>query len=313
MEIKSVAQRYVTHNYGNLLTVSEPDFDRQNHTWRVGIQSDYPYVITDDSLINSRLLKFLTLRNLGSLTYDKNLKLIESTPPEECVKKVETLLTRWERKAEEIIVKASATHIARIGVAKEALHPIVMVLERFLEPDVELIPFSDVQREADPQRTEMWLTLLEQLGLVRRIERGYTYGNLFTTMRAKEDNNETFITMAMAHIIREQYPTLRHVFKITRLETYVHVSNCYYIPSMLAEKPLKRTEESIWEQYCRWYEKKISLMRISHILKEMVDAGSIKFDGKYYTGHQPTFKKMLLMKHGIDEEQSQASLSTITA
>ena len=159
----------------------------------------------------------------------------------------------------------------------------------------------------------MWLTLLEQIGLVRRIERGYTYGNLFTTMRSKEDSNETFITKAMAHIIREQYSTLRHVFKITRLETYVHVGNCYYIPSMLAEKPLKRTEESIWEQYSAWYEKKISLMRISHILKEMVDAGSIKFDGKYYTGYNPIFQTMLRMRHGSDEDLSPASLSTTSA
>jgi len=200
---------------------------------------------------------------------------IEATSREACIQNLSSFLDMWRERAERIVVRTSSEHFARINETQTVLGKFSMVISNLLQNEI----ISESEIESSPSKDESMirqsLRILEGLSLVRRIERGYTYGNLFTELLRQTKDFQEFKIAVLSHIIRERYSTLKETLGISQLETIVHVDSCYYRPALEAENLLYWTSDSIINRYRKIYGRK-SPLRIAHILYELVNVKALE-------------------------------------
>jgi len=300
MSVVEEVRKYAIRHYGNLISVGEPEFDARTRTWLTELKSDYPRIIHDDRSPNERILKFLSLRRLGIIKLGENLQPIEATSRETCVQNLSTFLDMWRERAERIIVRVSSDHFAQINEAQWVLAKVGMIVLNLLQKEIILEGEIASHHPTEEDKIRRYLKLLEGLDLVRQIDEGYTYGNLFTELRRQTSNTQEFKTVILSHIIRERYSTLKESFGISQLETFVHVDSCYYRPALEAEKLLYWTADSIIDHYTKLYGRK-SPLRITYILGELVNVKALEREDKYYFGNEELFSQMLDLKSEMTE------------
>jgi len=301
MSVAKEINKHVLRNYGNLVSTGQPIFDDKSRTWLAHLQTDYPRLIQDDRMPNERILKFISMKNLGTVRLSEDFKLLETTSRDECIQHLNTFLKIWQERAERIIVTASSDQLARIGETQWVLAPFRMIVSYLLQNEV--IFDHEIEREHPIRQKKLgqYLKLLESLDLVKRVNNGYTHGNLFTALLDNLGGNVTdFKTAIMSHIIRERYSMLRDIFDISQLETFVHVDSCYYKPAMEAEKIVHLKRDTIVKHYFAFYGRK-SPVRLAYILDELVGANALKYSDKYYFGNTELFENMLKMKDELHE------------
>jgi len=232
----SAVRKYAIQHYGNLISVEEPEFDSIDKTWVAELRSDYPRIIQDDRSPNEPVLKFLSLRRLGTIRIGENLEPSEATSRETCVNNLSYFLDMWQERAERIIVKASSDNLAKINEARWVLGKIGTIISRLKLNNVILDSELDALPIKEAGKLRRYLQLLEGLDIVNHKDHGYSYGNMFTELSVKTKNDfETLNTAILSHIIKERYSALRETFGISQLETFVHVDSCYYRPALEAE------------------------------------------------------------------------------
>jgi len=300
MSVVAEVRKYAVQHYGNLISVGDPKFDAETKIWLTELKSAYPRIIHDDRSPNERILKFLSLRRLGTIKFGENLQPIEATSREVCIQNLSSFLGMWQERAERIIVRASSDLFARINEAQWVLAKVGMIVSNLLQR--EMISWEEIAshhpREEDKIRR--YLKLLEGLDLVRQIDEGYTYGNLFTELRSQISSVQEFEIAILSHVIRERYSTLKETFGISQLETFVHVDTCYYRPALEAEKLPYWTRDSIIHRYRNLYGRK-SPLRITYILGKLVNVKALEREDKYYFGNEKLFSQMLDLKSEMAE------------
>lgn len=298
-DAKSIALHYVLNHYGNLVSVEDPIFDDKSKTWITHIRTDYPRIIQDDQRPNEKILKFLSINKLGMLRFPEDFsRPVEATPREECVKNLKTNLKMWRERAEKIIVAASANQIARITETQLFLNPILKVISNLQKK--EIIYDGEVESVAREERTKQYLELLEHLQLVRRIDNGYTYGDLLTALQEKIKDAAELEVVVLSHVLKESYSVLREIFRITQLEKFVHVDSCYYTPALEAEEILHLKRETIIDLCSGMYGNRDSL-GITQILDKLIRADALKYEHPYYCANEKIFNDMVNMKHNLPE------------
>ena len=301
MSVVEEVRRYTRQHYGNLISVGEPEFNARTRTWAAELKSDYPRIIRNDRAPNKRILKFLSLRQLGKIELGENLQPIEATPRNTCIQNLSSFLDVWQERAEKIIVKASSDSFAQINEAQWVLAKVGMIISNLLQKNIILNSEIASNPPKEENKIKRYLGLLEGLDLVEKEPEGYTYGNLFTELlKAKENNIQEFKTAVLSHIIRERYFTLKESFGISQLETFVHVDSCYYRPALEAEEILYWTRDSIISSYMKIYGRK-SPLRIAYIIGELVNAKALEHEDKYYFANKTLFSKMINMKNEMSE------------
>lgn len=293
-------RRYVLQNYGNLISPGEPQFDAKTKMWTAELQSDYPRIIRDDRSPDERMLKFLSLGHLGLVRLGSDLKPVEATSRETCVQNLSAFLNLWQERAERIIVATSSDHLARLDEAQWILAKVGMIISNLEHKgtisDEEITAHSG----KTSAKTTRYLKLLEGLDLVRRVDGGYTYGNLFSELRHAAGSYYEFKIAVLSHVIRERYAVLRELFGISQLETFVHLDSCYYRPALEAERSLFWTRDTIINCYTELYGRK-SPLRLTYILGELVNAKALCYEDKYYFANEQLFEQMLDMKSRLPE------------
>ena len=300
MSVAKEVHRYILQNYGNLISISQPLFDDKTRTWIAQLQADYPRLIPDDRSPSEKIVKFLSMKNLGTVHFSEDLKPLDATPREDCIKKLNTFLKMWQERAERIIVTASSDQLARIGETQWVLAPFRMIVSYLLQKEVIYDDEVERERPIKERKLGQYLKLLESLDVVRRIDNGYTHGNLFTALLEKSTNTTELKTAIMSCLIRERYSMLRDIFDISQLETFVHVDSCYYKPALEAEKIVHLKRDTIVNYYFAFYRKK-SPIRLAYILDELVGANALKSSDKYYYANEELFDRMLHMKSELQE------------
>lgn len=296
MSVVEEVRRYTRQHYGNLISVCEPEFNARTKMWVAELKSDYPRIIPDDRAPRKKLLKFLSLRQLGKIKLGENLQPVEATSRDTCLQNLSSFLEMWQERAERIIVRASSDHFAQINEAQWVLAKVGMIISNLLQKNSISNREIDFHLPKEKLKLRRYLMLLEGLDLVKKEPEGYSYGNLFTELLDKAEGNiQDFKTAVLSHIIRERYYALKESFGISQLETFVHVDSCYYRPALEAEKLLYWTRDSIINHYMKIYGRK-SPLRIAYILGELVDVKALEHEDKFYFGNQTLFSQMLRMK-----------------
>jgi len=232
---------------------------------------------------------------------DDRLKPLDATPREICVENLSSYLALWREKAERIVVLASSSHIAHIQEAQWVLAKFGMIISNLLT--YRTISEDELATTSPKKNLKMqrYFRLLEGLDLVQKIPTGYAYGNLFAELRTKFPDPKEFQMAVLSHIIRERYSTLREIFNISQLETFVHMESTYYEPALEAESLQYWTGDSIVSHYRDIYGRQTQRLRLNYILSQLVQVKALKLEDRYYFGNEQLFSDMLNLKQEIGD------------
>jgi hypothetical protein len=240
-------------------------------------------------------VRFLSFKKIGHLKFDPLFNRLEATENKECADTLSAYLARWRDRTEKIVVKASAKNLARVGRVREALNPIYLIVHSLLTK--KEISEQEIREVSRPERIKQYLSLLEQNEIVQRTKVGYTYGNAFTSIFADveeqkpKDFDETVKESVIAYIIKNNYAVIREVFRVSRLEPYVHMDNCYYQPALIAGKLLYQKEETLIRRYNSTYST-VSPLQLRPILNELAQVDALTTEGGYFLGTTKLFAEM---------------------
>jgi hypothetical protein len=302
MSAMSAVRKYAIQHYGNLISVDEPKFDSIDKTWIAELHSDYPRIIHDDRSPNERILKFLSLRRLGTIKVGEDLKPLEATTREVCVNNLSCFLNLWQERAERIIVRASSDNLANINEARWVLGKIGTIISRLKWKNVILDSEIDARPIKEAAKLRRYLKLLEGLEIVSHENNGYSYGNMYTELSHRTHNSDELSTIILSYIIKERYSALRETFGIAQLEPFVHVDSCYYRPALEAERLVYWNMDTFHSHCAMLYGNKSKVyFRMPYILEELVRVKALEYQDKLYFGNAELFKEMQNLKDIMGE------------
>lgn len=303
-QVEQAVFNYLFTNYGDLILADDPVFDVEHQLYVSNLRSDYPILFQDDRTLESRF-HLLKVPHLGSIYLDKDYKVLKdkSTSRDEVVENLKTCYDLWLKKAEEIVVSATAQSLVAVSKFNHYFDTIDAVLGSLYDKD--FITNEEVQEERYSKRlkkTYLYLQLLEGLDLIRKTASGFKPGNCYAMIREElettkvEVSKEEFLDLVLSYVIRQRYPTLRDVFHLTILEPTIHVDSCIYLPEMEEGEAIYRTEYSIQNDFKQYYEKPIGILDLRLHLRRLENAKAIERDGEHFFGNAIMRKQMIETK-----------------
>lgn len=312
MSEQKTIKSYVLHKYGHLISAGTPLYDAKTKKWSAEIKSNYPISLQDDRSPNNVLLRFIQIKNIGTVRFDNNLSLLvnESTSREECADTVKCLLDTWRERTERIVVKASANNLVQIPEFRHYFTPIDELISLLLEND--FVSTKDIAQYASPEKqikNIKYLKLLEAMKFIRKKNEGFVSTEDFWLLRKRfeqkkcakgpyEFREEEFRKAIISEVIRNNYTALLQVFKINRLEPTIHVDSCIYRPAIEAGNTICFSIDSIAERYRNYYGP-ISNMTLVNILRKLKNVGAIEREKEYWCGNHKLLSDMLELKNSL--------------
>src|SRR3972149_7619777 len=97
MSAQKLIRSFASHHYGNLISTEKPQFDERTRTWIAQIRTDYPIVLQDDREPENKIIRFISVNQIGRILFDEELKFREreSTTREDCGRVIQSLLEMW--------------------------------------------------------------------------------------------------------------------------------------------------------------------------------------------------------------------------
>lgn len=295
-QLEQIAQKYAIEHYGDLIVPDKPSYDKDSKTWEIQLRSTYPRIIQDEQS-KEVVVRFLDLRDLGTLTIDEKFQIVDATSSDNCEHQLMSRIELWKRQSELIVVKASSDVFAKIAESIHVLYPLGLILDELTKHRENFtISEDEIDEQRRPQKIRRYLELLDELEIVKKVDNGYTYGNAYVGFAEQTKNDSRKLkTVLISFIINRKYSTLRQVFGITQLDPYIHLANAYYWPSLDAEKLIHTTRPRLFQRY-RDYYAKVSKWDFESRLSDLIEQQAITEENGYLTGNKDRFEKMLEMK-----------------
>ena len=291
------AREYAMSHYGNLFSTEEPIFDEKERLWKAQLKSNYPRLIKNDQP-EERFIRVLPLKGLGAICLNENLQFIKecSSKREDSISLIRSYLEIWREQVETIVVSASSQQLANTHPARTFLHPANMILSNFRQKRDGIITFEELEKlRRRHMKIERWVSLLEDLKLIKKIEIGYIYGDMFTKLEKKVHTHSEFETLSMAYILEKSYPLLKEIFHIQQFEPLVHLDSCYYRPALEAEDILYQTSDSLFKRFIADYNFRPKT-ELRHVLLDLQKSDALRCENSYYFANAEIFKEMLNLK-----------------
>lgn len=303
MTLANVTERikeYAMSYYGNLISVEEPIFDEKERLWKAQLKSNYPRLIKTEYPQEERYIRVLPLKGLGTICLNENLQFVKdrSSKREDSISLIHSFLEMWREQVENIVVASSSRQLAKTSPARVFLNPANMILANFLQRRDSAITFEQLEKLRRHERIERWLSLLEDLKLIRKIEQGYIYGDMFTSLEKEKRSDHEFENLWMAYILEKSYPLLKEIFHIRQFEPLVHLDTCYYRPAIEAETVIYQTSDSLFRRFSMDYRYRPDV-ELRHTLHELQKSGALWRKDSYYYANEKLFKEMLNLKSQV--------------
>jgi len=294
---KERMREYAMSYYGNLFTTEDPIFDDREKIWKAQLKSNYPRLIKNDQP-EERFIRVLPLRGLGTICMDEELQFVKdcSSKREESISLIHSYLSMWKEQVENIVVTASSKQLANTHPAKTFLHPANMILASFRQKKDAIITPEEMEKlRRRHAKIERWVSLLEDLKLIKKIGNDYSYGETFVALEKKATTHSEFENLSMAYILENSYPTLKEIFHIQQFEPLVHLDSCYYRPALEAEDVLYQTSDSLFKRFVLDYSYRPNT-ELRHVLLELQKSEALCYKERYYFANEVIFKEMLELK-----------------
>jgi len=300
--LEYIIKKHMIENYGDLIVADEPIFDENTKVWKVQLCSTYPRIIED---LESKeiIIRFLNLKDLGTIEINENLKIVDATSNQKCEHQLTSRIDIWKQQAEKIVATASSDVFAKIAESIHVLNPLWLVLGEIIKLDQvhnNLLEGDEIDQQRRPYKIRQYLELLVELDIVRKVDNDYTYGNVYVGLLENNDreNFHELQVMLLSHVIKRKYSTLRQVFGITQLEPFVHLANAYYWPSLDAEKLIHTTRSHLYQRFQDYYNG-VSSWDFNSKLSELTNNGALQYENGYLIGNKDQFDAMLELKQTV--------------
>lgn len=295
---EQIIKKYTLEHYGDLIVSDKPSFDEETKTWKAKLRSTYPRIV-EDEISRKIIVGFLEFSDLGTIKMNEQCQVVNAPHNEDCVKSLSSKLDLWKAESEKIVIKASSDVLAEIAEGEHVLAPFGVIFDALTPMNNNEIKITDSDVYAQHKREKyiLYLELLEELKIVRKIEGGYIQGQTYVGIldTIKTSDQRSLKTILFSHIIKEKYSTLRQVFGISQLEPFVHLANVYYSPSLEAEKLIHISKRHLYEQYQNNY-RKITPLEFNSKLTALIDKNALQYEDGYVIGNEKCFNDMLKMK-----------------
>jgi hypothetical protein len=292
-------REYAMCHYGNLFSTEDPIFDEKEKVWKAQLRSNYPRLIKNDQP-EERFIRVLPLKGLGTICLNEELEFVKdcSSKREDSISRIHSYLKMWREQVENIVVTASSKQLANTHPARTFLHPANMILASFRQKRDALITPEELEKlRRRHAKIDRWVSLLEDLKLIKKTEEGYIYGEKFVQLEENENANtyNAFETMSMAYILEKSYVLLKEIFHIQQFEPLVHLDSCYYRPALEAEQVLFQTSGSLFKRFVADYNYRPDT-ELRHLLLELQKSGALSRKESYYCANEEVFNEMLELK-----------------
>lgn len=304
-DVKKTAECFMLNHLGNLLSVNSVLYNKNEKIWQVHIKADYPRLIIDDKT-NERILKFSTIHDLGTIDISDKLVILALPEKKEIAEQLNGRLFKWVNRVEHFLVKITANNLSNLHGAHEVLNPVKNLIKKLYSN--ETITEDDLEELQREQRYRQYLALLEELNLVKKEAKEFTYTPFFAEIQKTSKNQADFEQKIISIILQTRYSTIREVFNIHRLDPYVHLESCYYAPAMEAEELLHLSETTLKNQYRKFYGDKPDLTLRAY-LRELMTIDVLKKEDNYFIGDEKILETLIEKR----EDASFALNPTISA
>jgi hypothetical protein len=297
---KERIREYAMCHYGNLFSTEDPVFDEEEKLWKAQLKSNYPRLIKNDQP-EERFIRVLPMKGLGTICLSEDFQFVKdcSSKREESISLIHTYLDLWREQVENIVVTASSKQLANTHPARTFLHPANMILASFRQKRDCVITSEELEKlRRRHSKIERWVSLLEDLKLIKKIESGYIYGDKFVGLEEKAHNHTEFETLSMAYVLEKSYPLLKEIFHIQQFEPLVHLDSCYYRPALEAEDVLYQTSHSLFKRFVADYSYRPDT-ELRHILLELQKSEALRCKESYYYANDEIFNEMLVLKSQV--------------
>lgn len=311
-EIEHIAKSYRIRNYGNLIRSDPPSRDKTESKWIVNLKSLYPRFIVDDGDPPTRELYFLTLENLGNITFDLNGKILGSTPRKLVVNRINDYMNIWKSRVDRAIIKACSSKLVFSPTIKYFLNPLRRIISTIMLNGK--ITYQELEWFPNTKRAYEWIKLLQTATIIEDYESSYQYGDMWTEFykRASSIRNNSndeyhyifkdnlpsfnrhsiFEHLILSYILEENFPYIQDIMNLTQINTVVNTNNTFYKPCIISKKLLTFKPQTILYNYNKHYPKQ-KLTLISSAIMELVSIGLLSYRNKMLYGDENRFNKML--------------------
>jgi hypothetical protein len=296
---KEKVREYAICHYGNLFSTEDPIFDEKEKTWKAQLKSNYPRLIKNDQP-EERFIRVLPLKGLGTICLNEELEFVKdcSSKREDSISRIHSYLNMWRDQVESIVVTASSMQLANTHPARTFLHPANMILANFRQKRDAIITPEELEKlRRRHAKIDRWVSLLEDLKLIKKTEEGYIYGEKFVQLEenASAKTHGAFEIISMAYILEKSYGLLKEIFHIQQFEPLVHLDSCYYRPALEAEQVLYQTSSSLFKRFVADYNYRPET-ELRHLLLELQKSEALSHKESYYYANEEVFNEMLELK-----------------
>ena len=298
-EAQVVVKRFAEKEYGQFVFVDAPVYDEKNKLYSANIRSKIPVFIHDDRLPRYQV-RVLKIDSLGKLYLNSNLQLMGeiSTLRDKCYENLDKMLDVWRMRTENLIVSTTASNLVTINEFRYALSKFDLILDhmdRFHEiTNVELRRSMPTE---DKRKLPRYLSLLEDLQYIRKVEKGYVPGNQLIKLEERKDvNEETRRLIILTNILKSRYLTLKDVFRLSVLELAIKIENMVYLPELELGESIHQKYSSISRAFEHHYKERINPLHLTRNLTRLEKCGAIERDNNRYHGVEEYREEMEALK-----------------
>lgn len=175
-----------------------------------------------------------------------------------------------------------------------------MILQQFhRKPTVPLTRLQDQIFPEGDDRVNKYLSLMEDLNLVRRDDGNITYGAVLQGLYERSSNGvstrrslEEFQELGLAYVLAERHGLLKDYLGLTTIDTFVNAETCIYRPSIEAQQSINLSEYKIEAEFLRTASPTSAYFR--SYLDKLVQVKAItRVEDTIYAGVESLLKRML--------------------
>ena len=300
-----VAYDRILRRYGAGCYPQEPQ-EREDH-WKVPVGAFLESRVVDEKTNKERILTF-NLQNVGEILVRKStMRVLNATPLRSLGKNILKKRAEIRLLVEQDLIKIFGKRemnirFSELKYALTGLQPIYRTLNRLLLGDYP----SYGELLASGRHYVEQVDLIVDIGYAEYTERRpvkLKATNKIKDLFSQVGDMERTIDIVLGMILSEFYYDLQKQMRVAQFVPYVRASTGYYGDAIQFGKLISISEERLRENVKDYYRGVPLPPRVSYayptIVRELVDAQVLRYDGDYITGRADIFEKLIDIRNEL--------------